>query len=72
MKSYDINCGPLYLKQFKMPEFKIEDKRFNVDDLENLYKYIKQESGMKGNNDLVDEKTFTNSILLAFRQGKIP
>lgn len=72
MKAFGINQDPLYLQRFEYPEFRVEQTRFEVGELRYMFKQFKRTVGEKGSFDLIDEQSFVNLMMLAFRQGRIP
>lgn len=63
---------PLYLRAVHVPTDEIESTRFAVDDLRNLYTQMRYSTGPLGNASMLEQQTFVNQMVIAFRQGRIP
>lgn len=63
---------PLYLRQIHVPVEQIDTNRFNTEDLRNLYVQMRYSTGPLGNGHLLEQQTFINMLVIAFRQGRIP
>ena len=55
-----------------MPSEQVETNRFNVDDLRNLFVQMRFSTGPLGNGALLEQQTFINMLVIAFRQGRVP
>jgi len=63
---------PLYLRDVHCPFDEVDSSRFKIDDLRGIYSEMRFNSGEKGSVDTLEQSSFVNILLLAFRQGRIP
>lgn len=62
----------MYLRTVHVPVDEVDSNRFNIDNLRAIYNEMRYNSGEKGSVDTLDQQSFINIMVLAFRQGRIP
>ena len=63
---------PLYLQNIHIPLDSTESSRFTVPQLRQLYTEMRFYTGSKGSMNTLDQQTFVNLMVVAFRQGRVP
>jgi len=72
IRQFSNNEVPKYLKNLLVPTDQIESIRFSSDQLRSLYCQMRFNTGEKGSLDTLDQDSFVNIMLLAYRQGQVP